>query len=499
MIGRAERDCKEPGAVMRALIGIDIGTTALKAVMTDDGGARLAEYRADYPLSRPHPGWAEQEPDDWWAHVLAALEDFAHHAQAGSVAAIGITSQVNSHVFTDADLVPLAPAIIWQDVRAGGEAAALDAQLSEAGKVAALGAPMPIDASHALARMAWMEAHEADLWRQTAHVFAPKDWVIARLAGRAVADPVASVGLVGTDLAYAGAVLALVPRAGEVLPPLADPLDVAGPVREGLPFAGVPVAVGTMDAWASMFGVGVAGEGQTMNLSGTSEVLGLISATRNNVPGAITFAPWRGITLHAGPTAAGGAALDWVARLTGRSAAEAAALAEGVALHPGSPLFLPHLNGERAPLWDVQARGTFAGLTAAHGPAELVLAVMEGVVFSARLALEVLEQSGGMRSDMVQGGGGGTASDRWCQLRADAFARPFLRMAAQDAGAVGATVMAGVAAGLIPDLAEAAAALVPVDRVFEPAPEGMGLAERRFALWRELYAQIRPINAGLSR
>jgi len=483
---------------MRALIGIDIGTTALKAVMADESGTRLAGYRADYPLSRPHPGRAEQDPGDWWAHVRAALVDFARHPAAGSVAAIGVTSQVNSHVFAGADLMPLAPAIIWQDTRAGGEAAMLDARLTAAEKIAALGAPMPIDASHALARMAWMAAHEAELWEATAHVMAPKDWVIAQLTGRVLADPVASVGLVGTDLAYAGAVLALVPRARDLLPALADPLDIAGVVRAGLPFAGVPVAVGTMDAWASMFGVGVAGEGQTMDLSGTSEVLGLISSTRNNIPGAITFAPWRGITLHAGPTAAGGAALDWVARLTGRSAAEAAALAGGVALRPDSPLFLPHLAGERAPLWDAQARGTFAGLTAQHGAAELVLAVMEGVVFSARLALEVLEASGGLRSDVVQGGGGGTESDRWCQLRADAFARPFLRMAARDAGAVGATVMAGVAAGLIPDLAQAAAALVPVERMFEPDPAGVVLAERRFAIWRELYAQMRVINAALA-
>ncbi len=483
---------------MRALIGIDIGTTALKAVMTDEGGARLAEYRADYPLSRPRPGQAEQDPGDWWRHVKAALADFARHPAAAQVAAIGVTSQVNSHVFAGADLAPLAPAIIWQDSRAGGEAAMLDAQLTAEEKFAALGAPVPIDASHALARMAWMEAHEAETWEATAHVMAPKDWVIAQLTGRVLADPVASVGLVGTDLSYADAVLALVPRARDLLPPLADPLDIAGMVRPDLPFAGVPVAVGTMDAWASMFGVGVASEGQTMDLSGTSEVLGLISATRNNTPGAITFAPWRGITLHAGPTAAGGAALDWMARIIGRSVAEAAAMAETIALRTDSPLFLPHLAGERAPLWDTQARGTFAGLTAQHGAAELVLAVMEGVVFSARLALEVLELSGGLRSDMVQGGGGGTASDRWCQLRADAFARPFLRMEAQDAGAVGATVMAGVAAGLIPDLALAARALVPVERMFEPDAEGVALAERRFRIWRELYAQIRPINAALA-
>lgn len=482
---------------MTALIGIDIGTTAVKAAMTDLGGHRLAEFAASYPMARPGPGLAEQAPADWWALVQAALAGFAGHPAAAEVAAIGVTSQVNTHVFVGAGLEPLAPAITWQDTRAAAQGAALDARLTVEDKIAALGAPMPIDGGHALARMEWMAEHAPGVWARTERVLAPKDWIIARLTGRVVGDPISSVGLVGTDLAYAAPVLALVGRASAVLPPLADPLDIAGPVAEG-PFAGVPVPVGTMDAWASMFGVGVAGEGQAMNLSGTSEVLGLISATRHPVPGAITFAPWRGITLHAGPTAAGGAALDWIARVLARTPAEAAALAETAALRDDSPLFLPHLNGERAPLWDAQARGTFAGLTAADGAAEMVLAVMEGVAFSARLALATLEAAGGSRPALVQGGGGGTGSDLWCRLRADAFGRPFARMAARDAGAVGALVMAGVAAGLIPDLAAAAAALVPVDRVFEPSPEGAARADRRFALWRALYDGVRPVNAGLA-
>jgi xylulokinase len=253
-----------------------------------------------------------------------------------------------------------------------------------------------------------------------------------------------------------------------------------------------------MDAWAAMFGTGVAEEGQALHLSGTSEVLGLISSTRNAVPGVVSFAPWRGITLHAAPTQAGGAALDWAGRLTGRDAAGMAALAETARRDPAAPLFLPHLAGERAPLWDAQARGTFAGLTLADGPAEVARAVMEGVAFQARLAMEALEAAGGRRAAVIQGGGGGTASDLWCRLRADACGRPFRRMAARNAGAVGAAVMAGVAAGLLPDLAAAARRLVPEDRVFLPDPEGAALADRRFALWRDLYAQVRPVNAGLA-
>jgi xylulokinase len=171
-------------------------------------------------------------------------------------------------------------------------------------------------------------------------------------------------------------------------------------------------------------------------------------------------------------------------------------MAADVAIGGTSPLFLPHLAGERAPLWDAQARGAFAGLTAATGPAEMVAAVMEGVAFSARLAMEALEAAGGRRAGVIRGGGGGTASDVWCAIRADVFGRPFIRMAARDAGAVGAMVMAGAGAGVVADLA-AAAALVPEERRFLPDPGRAALADRRFALWQQLYAQLRPVNAGL--
>lgn len=476
---------------MDALIGVDVGTTAVKAVMADLQGRRLADFAARYPTARAGAA-VEQSPEDWWTHVAAALERFA--SVGARVVGIGVTGQVNTHVFCDRAFAVLRPSITWADTRAAGVAAALNARLTVEEKIAALGAPIPVDASHALSRMAWVAEQEPEVWTRTAWVMAPKDWVIARLTGVAGADALASVGLAGVGLRYAGAVTGLVARAGEVLPVLQDPLDVAGVVQAG-PFEGVPVVRGTMDAWAAMFGVGVAREGQAMNLSGTSEVMGVISAVRNPVPGVITFPAWRGITLHAGPTQSGGASLDWIARMIGRTPGEAAEMAGGVTAE--TPLFLPHLAGERAPLWDAQARGVFAGLGAATGPGELVTAVMEGVAFSARLALEALEAAGGVRAEVIRAGGGGTASDRWCQIRADVFGRPLVRMAARDAGAVGAMVMAGAGVGVAPDIA-AAAAVVPEDRRFQPDAAGMALGEGRFGLWKELYAGVRPVNAGLA-
>ena len=478
------------------LIGLDVGTTSVKAVMLTASGHRLADFTAIYPTHHTPPNRVEQNPDDWLRLVTTALQGFADRADAPMVRAICLTSQVNTHVFVDKALAVLCPAIVWQDSRAAAAGARLDAKVTTAQKIGWLGAPIPIDSSHALARMAWMKATHPEIWTATAHVMLPRDYLLARLTGAVVADPMSAVGLVTPDLTYAKDLIALLPGAAKRLAPLQDPLSPAGHIRSGMPFAGVPVITGMMDAWASLLGLGVASEGQAMYLSGTSEVLGLISQTITGAPGVITFPRWSGITLHAGPTQAGGASLDWVARLLGQPPTTLAASAAPITRH--SPLFLPHLQGERAPLWDASARGSFAGLTTSTGPAELAAAVMEGVAFSARLAMEALQRSGGLIPAQIQTGGGGAASDRWCQMRADAFGRTFLRVEGHDPGALGAAVMAGVGAGILPDLAGAATAMIRTDRVFEPDSQASALADDRFALWQQLYAQLRAINAALA-
>ena len=478
---------------MECVIGVDLGTTSLKAVLLTVDGQRLAETAAPYPTQRPGPGLAEQDPHDWWRLMMDALRGFEG---LGTVRALCITSQVNTHVFVDAALNVLHPAIVWQDGRAAAAGAEIDGRLTLAEKIAALGAPIPVDASHALARMNWMAQTHSAIWAQTAHVLLPRDYLLARLTGQVLTDPMSSVGLVGTDLTYATALTSLMQGASSRLPPLADPLSVAGVVQAGLPFAGTPVVLGMMDAWASLLGLGVVRKGQAMLLSGTSEVTGLISATVTAEAGVVTFPPWLGITLHAAPMQAGGASLDWLARLLGQKAAD---LAQGAAeITATSPLFLPHLQGERAPFWDAALRGTFAGLSGATGPAELTAAVLEGVAFSARLALGALQRSGAVQPATVRLGGGGAASDRWCQIRADALNIPLARVVGKDPGAMGAAVMAGVGSGALPDLATAAERLVRMDRTFTPDPAKAQLAHDRFALWCDLITQTRSINAALA-
>ena len=476
------------------LIGIDIGTTALKALLTTADGRALARFAQPYPILRPAPGHAEQNPEDWWNAVLAALGHFAQTHDLTGLAAIGLTSQVNSHVFVDTTGTPLAPAIIWQDSRAAAAAKRVDGRVTTEEKLAWFGAPMPIDASHALSRMEHMRGDHPDLYARTAHLLAPRDFILLRLTGTLAADPISSVGLVDAS-GYVAPLLDRVPRAAELLPPLSPLTTRIGRVKPGLPAAGTPVVLGTMDAWCGMFGLGVVRNGDAMYQSGTSEIPGIVSSAVHPTPGIITFPPVLGITMHAAPTQAGGAALGWLASMFSTGPAELCADAATIAPSDAIPLFLPHLQGERAPLWDSASRGTFARLDPRAGRPEMARALLEGVAFSARLAFEALERSAGLRPAIAHIGGGGAQSDLWCQIRADVLGYTLRRTAVPDAAALGATILAGLGAGLFTSLADSADALVRFDRDFDPNPALKPYYDEKFTRYVALYEALKPFNA----
>ena len=480
--------------MVATLIGIDVGTTATKAVLIDLGGRRLAEFARPYPISRPAAGAAEQDPADWMRGVLDALAGFAAQHDLGGLAGIGICSQVNTHVFVDADGDPLRPAITWQDARPGIDADALDAQVTAEQKLAWFGGPVPIDASHALSRIAFVARTEPEAFARTRHVLLPKDYCVLQLTGAVASDPISAVGLVDRN-GYVAPLLDLVPRAAELLPPLVGFTHVAGRVRPGLPCAGTPVVVGAMDAWGGMFGVGVAAQGDAMLQSGTSEIAGIVSSTVNPTAGVILFPPYDGITMHAAPTQSGGAALQWFADVLGKSPADLSALVATTAPSSATPFFLPHLQGERAPIWDSASRGVFARLDGGSGAPQLARAVMEGVGFSVRWAFDALQQSAGVNVRMANTGGGGSRSDVWTQIKADILGFPLRRAAVPDSAALGAAILAGIGSGAMTSLHDAIASLIRFDRTFEPAIRHRALYDDAYGKYRELYTAIRPFNA----
>jgi len=473
------------------LIGIDVGTTAVKAALFDAGGAVVRHFSRAYPTHRPGDSRVEQDPADWIAGVEAGLSALTIDLDRDAVAAVGLCSQVNTHVFVDAAGVPLLPALVWQDGRCADEAAALDAKVPAEDRLAWWGAPLPIDASHVLARMAWVSRAHPAVWAATRHVMAPKDYCLLHLTGEVTADPMSSFGVIDQTLAYVDPLLALVPGARDRVPPLRGFTQSAGRIRAGLPGAGLPVVVATMDAWSGMIGAGLAAEGDAVYLSGTSEVAGVMSRLRVPTPGVIAFPECEGIVLHAAPTQAGGASVAWLSALIGRSPKEISALVAAGDRDRSTPIFLPHLQGERAPLWDPAARASLSGMDGSMGPAEIARAVLEGVAYSVRLLLASLEASAGRSAVQLLHAGGGSRSDIWCQIRADILGRPLRRTANGDAGLLGAAILAGIGAGLYPSIGEAVRALVRYDRVFEPDRSRRQRHEDGFALYVGLYERLK--------
>jgi xylulokinase len=471
------------------LIGVDVGTTSVKTALFDSRGILCAKRSSMVATSRPAPALVEQAPEDWISAALSGLAGVLDGVSPDAVAAIGLCSQVNTHVFVDANGQALAPAIVWQDGRCAEDAARLDHKIAEEARLKWWGAPLPLDASHVLSRMAWMARVHPDIWSRTRWVMAPKDYCLLRLTGEACADPLSSFGVVDSSLRYIGELIAVAPGAADRLPPLRDPTAMVGRVRAGLPGAGLPIATATMDAWAGMLGVGAVRDGDAGYLSGTSEVVGIVSPRRVPTPGVIVFPHCGGITLHAGPTQAGGASVAWLGALLGRNTEEISTLA--ATSQCPAPIFLPHLQGERAPLWDIASRASFAGLDASMGANELARSVLEGVAYSVRLLVGALEVSSAVTTKRLRHAGGGALSAVWCQIRADVLGRPIDRVESVDSGVVGAAMLAGTAVGVFGSVEEAADRMARLERTFEPNLALRAHYDEGFGRYTDLYARLK--------
>ena len=422
------------------ILGIDLGTTSVKAAVLKPGGQVVAQYAQSYATDRRIPGQVEQDAMAWLTVVGHALAQCAAACGEATVDAAGLCSQVNTHVFVDTAGLPLIPAIVWQDTRAGAEAAELESRLTVQQKIAALGAPIPIDASHVLARMLWVQRNRPEIWDQTAHVLLPKDFVHLRLTGTLVTDPLANVGVVGPDLRYADALLSLVPGAAERMAPLAGVAEVVGALAP--PFDGVPLINGTMDGWVGLIGGGAVREGAGVYLSGTSEILGAVASTVTNEPGIVVFPEAAGLRLHAGPTQSGGASAAWFSETFGIPLAEMQALVQASPRRTGAPMFLPQLAGERAPLWNPGLRGAFLGVDSGATRGDLARAVYEGVAFSARHVWDGIEASADIQPDTLYCGGGGFGSASWAQIRADVLGKRLKLLRFSEPGILGAVCLA---------------------------------------------------------
>ena len=466
-------------------IGVDVGSTAVKAGIVDAEGS-LVKYKSQiYPTKRVSNTIIEQNPDHWIDKIIAALRLFEKF-NFRKIKGFGICSQVNTHIFVDKQGNSLFPAIFWQDSRAEKEALELDHKVSREQKISWWGAPMPIDSSHVLARMLWVKRNHPNIWDKTAYVLLPKDYCIYKLTGQVVTDPLSNIGLTNNNLQYIPEVLELVPGASDRIAKLKSADELVGEIEHTLPFARTPVVNGTMDAWTGLLGAGGYKENSSVYLSGTSEILGINSKSLVPTPGIIVFPDWNNVKLHAGPTQSGGASKLWFCRLFKIKPHEMVKLVEDSKLNDNTPIFLPHLQGERAPIWHSGIRGLFYGLTSKTDKRQLARSVYEGIAFSARWLLETLETSSFSNHPSINCGGGGFQSDVWNQIRSNILNKKINRLALKDPGILGAAGLAAYAVGIYPSLTDTFENTVKFNSQYYPNRLAAEKYTERFKLFKEL-------------
>lgn len=475
------------------LLGYDVGTSSVKVGIFTVAGRPLAAASAAYPVSRPRPRHVEQDPDDYWRATVSAIQQAltALPPGAGRLAALGCCGQAPTLVLLDAAGRPVRPAIIWQDTRATAEATALSDETVD-------GTRTRVDASSPVARLRWLAAHEPASLARAAAAISAKDYVTYRLTGAVAADYWTSRGL-----------FSAVPVPGQPVPPPDPHLDsrllpacafahqAVGRLRPaaaaltGLP-AGLPVAAGWSDGLAACLGTGALGApGLGLDIAGTSEMIGLCAPARPATTALLT-APIPGAAHWAvfGPTQSSGGALEWACRLVGGDPAAAGDLAAQAPPGAAGLLFLPYLEGERAPIWDPDARGLLLGLTTEHGPAHLLRAVLEGVALSVRHVLATAEADAGVHAREIRAAGGGTRLALWNQIKADVTGRPLVTVPTADVGTLGAAMLGAVAAGLYPDLATATGGMVRLGQTIAPDPSLADRYAAQYAAYTALYPRL---------
>jgi xylulokinase len=485
---------------MPLLIGIDIGTSSTKAVLFDPDSARLAAVSRgfEYPILKPRPDQAEQDPDHWWRASVAAVRAAMEQVEPVEVGAISFSAQMHATVLVDAANRPVRPAIIWPDQRTVTEVHDLIETVG-AERYAAITGTLPATGFMA-PTLLWLLRHEPDSLAQARYVMLVKDYVRLKMTGVVATDPTDAAGSGLFDVTrktWAHEIIQAVGLPESIFPPVIDSTAVAGELTPaaaddlGLP-GGIPVVAGSADQPAQAIANGLIAPGKAVVATGSGGQVVVPLALQGDL---VPTDPRLHVFNHAvpemwyvlGAILAAGLGLRWLRGITGLEGKPDAYQIfsnEAASLPPGADglLFLPYLSGERTPHMDPLARGGFIGLNYHHGRGHLARAVMEGVAFALRQALEISQELGGTVETVIVTGGG-AESAVWRQIQADVFNLPLQQSLLTELASVGAALIGGVGAGIYPDFAAATEHVVQYGAITEPDPA-------RAARYTDLYQQF---------
>jgi len=483
-------------------LGLDLGTSELKAVILCPDHRIAAQASAPLSVKNPHPLWSEQDPADWVDALMTVCDKLAasHPHEMAAVRGIGLAGQMHGAVLLDGADEAVRPAILWNDGRSADECRALDREVPSAAAITGNYA-MP---GFTAPKLLWARQHEPDIFRRIHTVLLPKDYLRLVLSGDKVTDCSDASGTFWFDIAaraWSPAMLAAGGMEERQMPRVIEGSAASGTLRSGWAQRwgmrdNVMIAGGGGDNAASAVGMGIVAPGQGIVSLGTSGVIFLVSNGFSPNPSAAIHAFCHALpqTWHQMSVMLSAAScLRWVTKLTG-SASEAALLDKVETLGPeerkAAPVFMPYLSGERTPHNDPAAEAGFIGLTQRHGPAHLAYAVIEGVGFGLRDGLAALASAGDAPRELLLAGGG-SRSAVWSQLLADILGLPLvLAEGSETAGARGAARLAWMADG--GSIAEVCAAPAVVRRLSPSA--GAGELGRRYEIFRAAYPAVRRLT-----
>lgn len=499
---------------MKALLGIDIGTSGTKTVLFDQAGTALASKTIEYPMAQPQNGWAEQDPADWWNATAEGIRSVLLQSgiPASDVAGIGLSGQMHGLVMLDTQGNVLRPSIIWCDQRTGKECEQMNRVVGEERLIAITANPAMT--GFTASKILWVQNNEPELYERCAHILLPKDYIRYKLTGEYATEVSDASGMQLMDVSardWSDEILHKLNIDRSLLAKMHESPDVTGKVHRqaasetGL-VEGIPVVGGAGDNPAAAIGTGVVREGTAFTTIGSSAVVYAVSdRPRIDMAGRIhslcASVPGKWTVMSC--TQGAGLSLKWLRDTCCTPEVEEAQnkqidpyiimdkLAEKVPIGADKLLFLPYLMGERSPHPDPDCRGVFFGLSARHTRANLIRAVLEGVAYSQLECVDVFREIGVPIGDMTVCGGGGR-SPLWRQMLADLYGCPVSTLAVDQGGALGAALLAGVGAGVYASVEQAADAIVRKnEQKCIPNPVSSAQYAPYFNLYKKLYQDLK--------
>lgn len=442
----------------RSVLGIDLGTSSVKVLQRFEDGT----------IAKGKAGYREISEEGWWNAVQEALLQL----ELDSVEAIGLSSQVGTYIVDDTWINS------WNSGIGSEQLTWLKQQISQEEFFQEISMPHPNITSYPLPRLKYMSQQ----YPKAKQICQPKDFICEKLTGNRVTDPYSWRGLVNLHTGeYSGKLLDFIGFSVEKLPKIQSETQLAGYTKELFPKK-VPVYTGLNDFFAALLGMGICQEGDMFDISGTSEHVGVLEK-HVNIETPLVSGPYLRKNVHYGVTASSGTSLDFGLHLMGEKA-----LGLEDVYGKKLPIFLPYLSGERAPIWDMDARGVFMGITAGCTKEELSYSVMEGVVFSLYHIYEIM---GKPKAARMKAAGGAAVNPLLNMLKAELFGIPVEVLEEKDSSALGAAMVASVGNGWFENYEEAIKEMCRIQTVTEPTGKYREWLLKRFSVYKELYPAVK--------